>query len=211
MTNKKITEGQRRALRVTQSAVKSGQATLSGKPDPRVAAAADREQKKSIIRDAGLDKPEEHADWPIARAPGPLGDRSRAATRATGFLRNGYTLSGLKSSVGGGAHKIVSAGGEGFGSDITSQTGLGGAAGTLRTRQEYKKKVQNGRLFAYDPDAAWKKKKSVKNEEYSQEYIEVLEEMILSLTGIELKDLHEAVNNQLNEINASAVMDRETK
>ena len=203
MTNKKITvtEGDRRAGRVTQSALKSGQATLSGKPDPRVAAAADREQKKSIIRDTGLDKPDSHAGWPVARGPGPLGDRSRVATRTRDLLRNGYTLSGLRSSVGGAAHKIVSAGGEGPGSDITSQTGLGGAAGTLRTRQEYKKKVQDGRLFAYDPDAAWKnkKKKSVKNEEYSQEYTEVLEQMILTITGMELGDLHEAVGNRLSE------------
>jgi len=208
MTNKKITvtEGDRRAWRVTQAALKSGQATLSGKPDPQVAAAAHRAQQKSIIRDAGLDKPDSHAGWPIARAPGPLGDRARVATRTRDFLRNGYTLSGLRSSVGGDPHsdphKIVSAGGKGVGSDITSQTGLGGAAGTLITRQAHKKKVQDGRLFAYDPDAAWKnkKKKAMTNEEYSQEYTEVLEEMILSLTGIELGDLHEAVSGRLDEI-----------
>ena len=34
----------------------------------------------------------------------------------------------------------------------------------------------------------------------NQEYTEVLEEMILSLTGIELPQLHEAVGARLNEI-----------
>lgn len=44
----------------------------------------------------------------------------------------------------------------------------------------------------------------------NQEYTEVLEEMIVSLTGIELPQLHEAVSNRLNETNATAVMDRVT-
>jgi len=44
----------------------------------------------------------------------------------------------------------------------------------------------------------------------NQEYTQLLEKMIVSLTGIELPQLHEAVSNQLNEMDAAKHLDKVT-
>jgi len=176
---------------------------------PGLAGALQRAQKQNILRDSGLSNPAAiKPQFGMANGLQQADARGIVARQTVHGLRQGYTVNRLQASTGGAEHKIVLAGGPPkrrvvqVGSDVSDQISLGRYTGTLATRQRDKKEIQGakransvnlfrGREIVTDEFHG----NYMKNEEYTQ----VLEQMILSLTGMELEELHEAVGSHLSE------------
>jgi len=180
---------------------------------PGLAGALQRAQKQNILRDSGLSNPATiKPQFGMANGLQQADARGIVARQTVGALRQGYTVNRLQASTGGAEHKIVLAGGPPkrrvvqVGSDISDQISLGRYTGTLATRQRDKKEMQKdkqansvnlfrGRALTDEFHGNTKQGNYMTNEEYTQ----ILEQMIISLTGMELEELHEAVGGHLKE------------
>ena len=156
-------------------------ATIFDKRYKKAKASADKAKLRLLRKPAATMKNEEVV------TEGKWGNRLRAAAIVTGATVLGAGLGGLKHAT---LKNNEQQGGRQVHGSSNTFVGVGAGAG-LAAGVGANEVVGGGATLA----AMLARRRAKRNEEYTQ----VLEQMIISLTGMELEELHEAVGNHLSE------------